>query len=147
MYLWRSKISVINNAIGLGVFIEGYNNERTDCEKIVMTSSNFVTASTNYENILLSESYKIDKKKIKLIKPGVDESLFSPDPNLSKENIFLSIGRIQKQKRQLEAIEFLSSFREIDIDYSIIDLYPDSELLSVNDNDGIILSLLLIILN
>ena len=113
----KFNIPFIFTSHSLGVFLEGYNNERTDCEKIVMTSSNFVTASTNYENILLSESYKIDKKKIKLIKPGVDESLFSPDPNLSKENIFLSIGRIQKQKRQLEAIEFLSSFREIENDF------------------------------
>ena len=113
----KFNIPYIFTSHSLGVFIEGYNNERTDCEKIVMTSSNFVTASTNYENVLLSESYKIDKKKIKLIKPGVDESLFSPDPNLSKENIFLSIGRIQKQKRQLEAIEFLSSFREINNDF------------------------------
>jgi len=113
----KFNIPYIFTSHSLGVFLEGYNNERTDCEKIVMTSSNFVTASTNYENILLSESYKIDKKKIKLIKPGVDENLFSPDPNLSKENIFLSIGRIQKQKRQLEAIEFLSSFREIKNDF------------------------------
>ncbi len=113
----KFNIPYIFTSHSLGVVLEGYNNERTDCEKIVMTSSNFVTASTNYENILLSESYKIDKKKIKLIKPGVDEKLFSPDPNLSKENIFLSIGRIQKQKRQLEAIEFLSSFREINNDF------------------------------
>ncbi len=113
----KFNIPYIFTSHSLGVFLEGYNNERTDCEKIVMTSSNFVTASTNYENILLSESYKIDKKKIKLIKPGVDENLFSPDPNLSKENIFLSIGRIQKQKRQLEAIEFLNSFREINNDF------------------------------
>ena len=113
----KFNIPYIFTSHSLGVFLEGYNNERTDCEKIVMTSSHFVTASTNYENILLSESYKIDKKKIKLIKPGVDESLFSPDPNLSKENIFLSIGRIQKQKRQLEAIEFLNSFREINNDF------------------------------
>ena len=113
----KFNIPYIFTSHSLGVFLEGYNNERTDCEKIVMTSSNFVTASTNYESILLSESYTIDKKKIKLIKPGVDESLFSPDPNLLKENIFLSIGRIQKQKRQLEAIEFLNSFREINNDF------------------------------
>ena len=113
----KFNIPYIFTSHSLGVFLEGYNNERTDCEKIVMTSSNFVTASTNYESILLSESYTIDKKKIKLIKPGVDESLFSPDSNLSKENIFLSIGRIQKQKRQLEAIEFLNSFREINNDF------------------------------
>ncbi len=47
-----------------------------------MTAANFVTASSNYENGLISESYKIDKKKIKQIKPDVDENLFSPDPNI-----------------------------------------------------------------
>ena len=110
----KFNIPYIFTSHSLGVFIEGYNNERADCEKIIMTAANFVTASSNYENSLISESYKIDKKKIKLIKPGVDENLFSPDPSLSRENIILSIGRIQKQKRQLEAIEFLNTFREIE---------------------------------
>ena len=113
----KFKIPFIFTSHSLGVFLEGYNNERADCEKIIMTAANFVTASSNYENSLISESYKIDKKKIKLIKPGVDENLFSPDPSLSRENIFLSIGRIQKQKRQLEAIEFLNTFREIENDF------------------------------
>ena len=110
----KFNIPYIFTSHSLGVFLEGYNNERADCEKIIMTGSNFVTASSNYENSLISESYKIDKKKIKLIKPGVDENLFSPDPSLLKENIFLSIGRIQKQKMQLEALEFLNAFREIE---------------------------------
>ena len=113
----KFKIPFIFTSHSLGVFLEGYNNERADCEKIIMTAANFVTTSSNYENSLISESYKIDKKKIKLIKPGVDENLFSPDPSLSRENIFLSIGRIQKQKRQLEAIEFLNTFREIENDF------------------------------
>ena len=113
----KFNIPYIFTSHSLGVFLEGYNNERADCEKIIMTAANFVTASSNYENSLISESYKIDKKKIKLIKPGVDENLFSPDPSLSRENIFLSIGRIQKQKRQLEAIEFLNTFREIENDF------------------------------
>jgi len=113
----KFNIPYIFTSHSLGVFLEGYNNERADCEKIIMTAANFVTASSNYENSLISESYKIDEKKIKLIKPGVDENLFSPDPSLSRENIFLSIGRIQKQKRQLEAIEFLNTFREIENDF------------------------------
>ena len=113
----KFNIPYIFTSHSLGVFLEGYNNERADCEKIIMTAANFVTASSNYENSLISESYKIDKKKIKLIKPGVDENLFSPDPSLSRENIFLSIGRIQKQKRQLEAIDFLNTFREIENDF------------------------------
>jgi len=113
----KFNIPYIFTSHSLGVFLEGYNNERADCEKIIMTAANFVTASSNYENSLISASYKIDKKKIKLIKPGVDYNLFSPDPSLSRENIFLSIGRIQKQKRQLDAIEFLNTFREIENDF------------------------------
>ncbi len=113
----KFNIPYIFTSHSLGVFIEGYNNERVDCEKIIMTTSNFVTASSNYENTLISESYKIDKKKIKLIKPGVDKKLFSLDPSLSRENIILSIGRIQKQKRQFEAVEFLNAFREIENDF------------------------------
>ena len=113
----KFNIPFIFTSHSLGVFLEGYNNERADCEKIIMTAANFVTASSNYENGLISESYKIDKKKIKQIKPGVDENLFSPDPSISRENIFISIGRIQKQKRQLEAIEFLNAFREIENDF------------------------------
>ena len=113
----KFNIPYIFTSHSLGVFLEGYNNERADCEKIIMTASNFVTASSNYENSLISESYKIDKEKIKLIKPGVDKNLFSPDSGLLKENIFLSIGRIQKQKRQLEVLEFLNTFREIENDF------------------------------
>ena len=113
----KFNIPFIFTSHSLGVFLEGYNNERADCEKIIMTAANFVTASSNYENSLISESYKIDKKKIKQIKPGVDKNLFSPDQSISRENIFISIGRIQKQKRQLEAIEFLNAFREIENDF------------------------------
>ena len=113
----KFNIPYIFTSHSLGVFLEGYNNERTDCEKIIMTASNYITASTNYENILISESYKIDREKIKIIKPGVDENLFSSDPNISRENIFLSIGRIQQQKKQLEAIEFLNDFTEVEKDF------------------------------
>tara|TARA_X000000368_G_scaffold219612_1_gene173272 strand:- start:1051 stop:2190 length:1140 start_codon:yes stop_codon:yes gene_type:complete len=109
----KFNIPFIFTSHSLGVFLEGYNNERADCEKIIMNGSTFVTASSNYENSLISESYNIDKKKIKLIKPGVDKNLFFPEPNLARENIFLSIGRIQKQKRQLEVIKFLNAFRKI----------------------------------
>ena len=113
----KFNIPFIFTSHSLGVFLEGYNNERADCEKIIMTAANFVTTSSNYENSLISESYKIDKKKIKQIRPGVDENLFSPDQSIPRENIFISIGRIQKQKRQLEAVEFLNAFREIENDF------------------------------
>ena len=113
----KFNIPFIFTSHSLGVFLEGYNNERADCEKIIMTAANFVTTSSNYENSLISESYKIDKKKIKQIRPGVDKNLFSPDQSIPRENIFISIGRIQKQKRQLEAVGFLNAFRENEKDF------------------------------
>jgi D-inositol-3-phosphate glycosyltransferase len=110
----EKNIPYVFSSHSLGVFLEGYNKERVDCEKMVMTSSNFVTASSHYEHVMISENYKIDENKIKKITPGLDRKIFTPDLNLPRENIFLSIGRIQEQKRQLETIKFLNNFRRID---------------------------------
>ena len=113
----KFNIPYIFTSHSLGVFLEGYNKERADCEKIVMSSSQFVTASTNYEETLISESYQVDNQKIKQINPGLDSELFSPDLSIERENIFLSIGRIQQQKGQLETLRFLNSFKEIEADF------------------------------
>ena len=104
----------------LGVFLDGYNKERVDCEKIVMTSSNIVTASSEFENMLIADTYKVGENKIKKITPGVDKEIFSPNPSVKKENIFLSIGRIQEQKGQLQTLEFLNNFRKIKNDFKCI---------------------------
>ena len=109
----EKNIPYVFTSHSLGVFLEGYNKERVDCEKMVMTSSNFVTASSHYEHVMISENYKIDENKIKKVTPGLDRKIFTPDLNLPRENIFLSIGRIQEQKRQLETIKFLNNFRKI----------------------------------
>ena len=113
----EKNIPYVFTSHSLGVFLEGYNKERIDCEKMVMTSSNFVTASSHYEHFMISENYKIDENKIKKITPGLDRKIFIPDLNLPRENIFLSIGRIQEQKRQLETIKFLNNFRKIDSNF------------------------------
>lgn len=113
----EKNIPYVFSSHSLGVFLEGYNKERVDCEKMVMTSSNFVTASSHYEHVMISENYKIDENKIKKITPGLDRKIFTPDLNLPRENIFLSIGRIQEQKRQLETIKFLNNFRKIDSNF------------------------------
>ena len=108
------NIPYVFTSHSLGVFLDGYNKERVDCEKMVMTSSKVVTASSNYENVLISENYNIDKNKIIQITPGVDKKIFTPDLNIVRENIFLSIGRIQEQKRQMETLNFLNNFKKID---------------------------------
>ena len=113
----EKNIPYVFTSHSLGVFLEGYNKERVDCEKMVMTSSNFVTASSHYEHVMISENYKIDENKIKKITPGLDRKIFFPDLNLPRENIFLSIGRIQEQKRQLETIKFLNNFRKVDSNF------------------------------
>ena len=111
------KTPLIYTSHSLGIFLEGYNKERVDCEKMVMTSSDFVTASSEFENVLISENYKIDKNKIKQITPGVDREVFLPNPSIKRENIFLSIGRIQPQKGQLEVLKFLNNFRKIESNF------------------------------
>jgi len=113
----EKNIPYIFTSHSLGVFLEGYNKERVDCEKMVMTSSNFVTASSHYEHVMISENYKIDENKLKKITPGVDRKIFTPDLNLPRENIFLSIGRIQEQKKQLETIKFLNNFKKVDSNF------------------------------
>ena len=111
------NIPFVFTAHSLGVFLDGYNKERVDCEKLVMTSSNYITASSNFEQNLISESYQIDKNKIKKITPGIDRSLFAPDLSANRKNIFLSIGRIQQQKGQRVTIDFLSNFRKVENDF------------------------------
>ena len=111
------KTPHIYTSHSLGIFLEGYNKERVDCEKMVMTSSDFVTASSEFENVLISENYKIDKNKIKQITPGIDREVFSPNPSIKRENIFLSIGRIQPQKGQLDVLKFLNNFRKIESNF------------------------------
>ena len=111
------NIPFIFTSHSLGVFLEGYNKERVDCEKIIMTSCNFVTSSSNFENILISENYNIYTSKIKKIKPGINREIFSPDLTLKRENIFLSVGRIQEQKGQLKTISFLNNFKKIESDF------------------------------
>ena len=110
----EKNIPYVFTSHSLGVFLEGYNKERVDCEKMVMTSSNFVTASSHYEHVMISENYKIDENKIKKITPGIDKEIFTPDLTIERENIFLSIGRIQEQKGQVETIKFLDNFRKIE---------------------------------
>ena len=111
------NIPFVFTAHSLGVFLDGYNKERVDCEKLIMTSSNYITASSNYEQNLISESYQIDKNKIKKITPGIDRSLFAPDLSANRKNIFLSIGRIQQQKGQRVTIDFLNNFRKVENDF------------------------------
>ena len=102
----------------LGIFLDGYNKERVDCEKIIMTSSDVITTSSLFEEDMILKNYNVDSNKIKLITPGVDVEIFSPDQTVKRENIFLSIGRIQEQKGQIETIKFLDNFRKVENNFT-----------------------------
>ena len=108
------NLPLIFTSHSLGIFLDGYNKERVDCEKLVMSTSNIVTTSSIFEEFMISENYTIDKNKIKKITPGVDKEIFVPELNIERENIFLSIGRIQEQKGQMETINFLDNFRKVE---------------------------------
>ena len=111
------NLPLIFTSHSLGIFLDGYNKERVDCEKLVMSASNIVTTSSIFEEFMISENYKIDKNKIKKIIPGVDKEIFVPELNIERENIFLSIGRIQEQKGQMETINFLDNFRKVESNF------------------------------
>jgi len=98
----------------LGIFLDGYNKERVDCEKIIMTSADLITTSSLFEEDMILENYNIDSNKMKQIMPGVDVEIFTPDSRIERENIFLSIGRIQEQKGQIETIKLLDNFRKVE---------------------------------
>ena len=102
----------------LGIFLDGYNKERVDCEKIIMTSSDIITTSSLFEEDMILKNYNVDSNKIKLITPGVDVEIFSPDLTVKRENIFLSIGRIQEQKGQIETIKFLDNFKKVENNFT-----------------------------
>ena len=108
------NLPLIFTSHSLGVFLDGYNKERVDCEKLVMDASNIVTSSSIFEEFMISENYKINENKIKKITPGIDKEIFIPDMTIKRENIFLSIGRIQEQKGQVETIKFLENFRKVE---------------------------------
>jgi D-inositol-3-phosphate glycosyltransferase len=102
----------------LGIFLDGYNKERVDCEKIIMTSSDIITTSSLFEEDMILKNYNVDSNKMKLITPGVDVEIFSPDQTVKRENIFLSIGRIQEQKGQIETIKFLDNFKKVENNFT-----------------------------
>ena len=82
----------------LGVFLDGYNKERVDCEKIVMTSSNIVTASSEFENMLIADTYKVGENKIKKITPGVDKEIFLQTRPLKKKIFFYQLAEYKNRK-------------------------------------------------
>lgn len=51
------------------------------------------------------ESFRLSSKKIKILSHGIDTDFFSPDPNVSRGDHLLSVGRLMKSKRHDLAIK------------------------------------------
>ena len=92
-----------------------------------MTSSDIITTSSLFEEYMILDNYNVDSNKVKQITPGVDVEIFTPDSTIKRENIFLSVGRIQEQKGQIETIKFLDNFRKVDNNFSVILLVDQVE--------------------
>src|SRR6056300_50759 len=110
----KFKKPLVYTSHSLGIFLDGYNKERVDCEKIIMNSSDVITTSSLFEEEMILENYNADSNKLKKITPGVDVEIFTPDTTIQRENIFLSIGRIQEKKGQIDTIKFLDNFRKVE---------------------------------
>ena len=92
------NIPFIFTSHSLGVFLDGYNKERVDCEKIVMTSSNLVTASSVFETMLIADSYKVDENKIKKLLQELIEKYFLLICLLKKKTFFYRLAEYKNKK-------------------------------------------------
>ena len=80
----KFNIPLVYTSHSLGIFLDGYNKERVDCEKIIMTSADVVTTSSLFEEDLILKNYNVDSNKMKQITPGVDVDIFSPEATVKR---------------------------------------------------------------
>ena len=102
----------------LGIFLDGYNKERVDCEKIIMTSSDVITTSSLFEEDMILKNYNVDSNKMKQITPGVDVEIFSPDSTVKKRKYILIDRKNSGTKRTNETIKFLDNFRKVENNFT-----------------------------
>lgn len=63
--------------------------------------------ATFFANIIFTaskESFRLATKKVRVVGHGIDTDFFSPDPNVSREVVLLSVGRLMPSKRHDLAI-------------------------------------------
>ncbi len=111
-----------SHSFGLFVGMGKRNKFRIEQEREVMLSADVIISSSLFELEYISNNYGIDKSKIKIIHPGVNSKIFFPDYdfNSSKVKKVLCVGRIQEQKGQHKAIEFMSFLSELKITLYIL---------------------------
>ena len=95
----------------MGVFIQENGLDRISAEKEIFNSADKITASSQFEKENLLNRYGADKLKIHIVTPGLNEKTFKAFRGEKRKNIILSVGRIQKQKGQLQTLDLFKNLQ------------------------------------
>ena len=107
----KYKIPFIFTSHSLGVFVQENGLERIRAEREIFNSSDKITASSKFEKDNLLNRYGVDKLKIHITTPGLDKKIFKAYRGVKRNNTILSVGRIQKQKGQLQTLDLFKSLQ------------------------------------
>ena len=107
----KYKIPFIFTSHSLGVFVQENGLERISAEKEIFNIADKITASSKFEKDNLLNRYGVDKLKIHITTPGLDKKIFKAYRGVKRNNTILSVGRIQKQKGQLQTLDLFKSLQ------------------------------------
>ena len=107
----KYKIPFIFTSHSLGVFVQENGLDRIRAEKEILNIADKVTASSKFEKDNLLNRYGVDKLKIHITTPGLDKKIFKAYRGVKRNNTILSVGRIQKQKGQLQTLDLFKSLQ------------------------------------
>jgi D-inositol-3-phosphate glycosyltransferase len=107
----KYKIPFIFTSHSLGVFVQENGLERISAEKEIFNVADKITASSKFEKDNLLNRYGVDKLKIHIVTPGLNKKIFKEHRSEKRNNTILSVGRIQKQKGQLQTLDLFKSLQ------------------------------------
>ena len=107
----KYKIPFIFTSHSLGVFVQENGLDRISAEKEIFNIADKITASSKFEKDNLLNRYGVDKLKIHITTPGLDKKIFKAYRGEKRNNTILSVGRIQKQKGQLQTLDLFKSLQ------------------------------------
>lgn len=107
----KYKIPFIFTSHSLGVFVQENNLGRISSEQEIFNAADKITASSIFEKENLLTRYGVDKLKIHIVTPGLNRKIFKAYRGEKRNNTILSVGRIQKQKGQLQTLDLFKSLQ------------------------------------
>lgn len=107
----KYKIPFIFTSHSLGVFVQENNLGRISSEQEIFNAADKITASSIFEKENLLTRYGVDKLKIHIVTPGLNKKIFKAYRGEKRNNTILSVGRIQKQKGQLQILDLFKSLQ------------------------------------